>query len=73
MYIEGDIIHSDLSEYNILFYKNKPYLIDLAQGVVREHPFAFDFLKRDIENVVKFFRKHGVIYNASEIFRELIA
>ena len=73
MYIEGDIIHSDLSEYNILFYKNRPYFIDLAQGVVREHPFAFDFLKRDIENVVKFFRRHGVIYNAREIFRELIA
>jgi RIO kinase 1 len=73
MYVDGEFIHSDLSEYNVLFYRNTPYLIDLAQGVVKDHPLSLDFLKRDIQNVTRFFRKYEILYDADEIFRELIS
>ncbi|MEM3609590.1 MAG: RIO1 family regulatory kinase/ATPase [Candidatus Anstonellales archaeon] len=53
LYKKG-IIHSDLSEYNIL-YNDKPYFIDFAQAVSINHDRAKDFLRRDISNINKFF------------------
>ncbi|HHH79357.1 MAG TPA: serine protein kinase RIO [Thermoplasmatales archaeon] len=73
MYIKGGFVHSDLSEYNILVHRNKPVLIDLAQGVVRDHPLAMDFLQRDIRNIVNFFRKHGVVDNEKKVFNRIIS
>lgn len=73
MYKEGDLVHSDLSEYNILVHRGKPVLIDLAQGVVRDHPMALDFLRRDIRNITTFFRKHGVVCDEKKIFEEIIS
>ena len=57
--ISNDLIHSDLSAYNILFL-DKPYIIDFSHGVTRVHPFAREFLKRDVENINGFFSKIGV-------------
>ncbi|HEC81631.1 MAG TPA: serine protein kinase RIO [Thermoplasmatales archaeon] len=71
MYIKGGFVHSDLSEYNILVHKNKPILIDLAQGVVKNHPMATEFLQRDIRNIVTFFKKHGVNGNEKEVFNKI--
>ena len=31
----GGLVHADLSEYNILVYQEKPYLIDMGQAVVK--------------------------------------
>jgi len=50
------IVHSDVSEFNILI-GDKPYLIDFAQGVVKEHVKANEFLERDVRNVLNFFKK----------------
>lgn len=56
---EFGIVHADLSEYNILFWKKKPYIIDFPQAINRkEHPNAEEILIRDIRNVVRYFRKH---------------
>ena len=55
---EFGIVHADLSEYNILFWKGKPYIIDFPQAINRkEHPNAEEMLIRDLRNVMKFFRK----------------
>lgn len=63
------LIHGDLSAFNILFFE-KPYLIDFSQGVKLDHPLALEFLKRDIDNLNKFFKKLGVRVNES-LFEEL--
>jgi RIO kinase 1 len=56
-----DMVHGDLSEYNILIEdKLEPVIIDMGQGVLCSHPRSEEFLKRDTENLVRFFRKHGV-------------
>ncbi|MFQ6105654.1 MAG: serine protein kinase RIO [Candidatus Hydrothermarchaeaceae archaeon] len=52
------LVHSDLSEYNILVRKDEPVLIDLSQSVVTSHPYAQEFLRRDIANICKFFRRY---------------
>ena len=71
MFKKGGIVHADLSPYNILFFRNKPYLIDLGQGVLLEHPYALDFLKRDILNIVQFFNKLGIRKDSEKIFKKI--
>ncbi|KAK4638734.1 Serine/threonine-protein kinase rio1 [Podospora bellae-mahoneyi] len=55
-----NLVHADLSEYNILYDKNKLYIIDVSQSVEHEHPRALEFLRMDIKNVGDFFRRKGV-------------
>ena len=52
LYNEAKLVHADLSEYNILWYEGKCWLIDVAQSVEPEHPSALEFLMRDCTNIV---------------------
>lgn len=72
MYQKADLVHGDISEYNILYYRSKPYLIDLGQGVLNKHPNAHEFLKRDINNLVRYFKKYGIKANVEKIFDNVI-
>ncbi|KIV83580.1 hypothetical protein PV11_05596 [Exophiala sideris] len=54
------LVHADLSEYNMLYHRNKPYIIDVSQSVEGDHPRSLDFLRMDIKNVSDFFRRQGV-------------
>jgi len=47
MYQECKLVHGDLSEYNMLYYKETIYIIDVSQSVELDHPMALDFLRRD--------------------------
>jgi RIO kinase 1 len=38
----------------------KPILIDFSQGVLIEHPMAMDFLRRDLENLYRYFDRQGL-------------
>ncbi|MGC8676174.1 MAG: serine protein kinase RIO [Candidatus Micrarchaeia archaeon] len=58
---KAGLVHSDLSEYNVLVRKGVPYLIDFGQAVVVEHPSSAIFLERDLHNVLAFFnKKYGI-------------
>jgi len=72
MYQDGEMVHSDLSEYNILYHNDIPYIIDLAQGVVIDHPMAMEFLRRDIRNIVTYFRRYGIKEDDEKIFNEIV-
>ncbi len=66
IFLDAKLIHADLSEYNILYLDKKQYIIDISQGVSIEHPNAIFFLKRDITNVMNFFKN----FINPEIFRD---
>ncbi|OGS40842.1 MAG: hypothetical protein A3K77_04140 [Euryarchaeota archaeon RBG_13_31_8] len=72
MYKKAQMVHADLSAFNILMFRNKPYLIDLGQAVLLEHPNATEFLKRDISNLVAYFKKYNVIADENNIFEKII-
>ena len=55
LYQKANLIHADLSEYNILMW-NEPVIIDVSQSVLIEHPMAQEFLLRDIKNILRYFR-----------------
>lgn len=56
-YQVAHLVHADLSEYNLLFWDQRPYIIDVGQAVDTRHPKADDFLRRDLTNIVNFFNK----------------
>ena len=56
LFRDCDLIHADLSEYNLLWHENKVWCIDVSQSVLTTHPMAYKFLWRDcinIHNVIK--------------------
>lgn len=60
MYHVCNLVHGDLSEYNLLYHNNRPVIIDVSQSVEHSHPYSFDFLRKDISNITDFFRKRGI-------------
>ena len=51
MYSKCDLIHADLSEFNLLWYLNRIWVIDVSQSVMIVHPHALQFLLRDCYNI----------------------
>jgi len=58
MYQKAKLVHGDLSEYNILYWNDKQYVIDVSQAVSIYHPNAQVFLQRDIENILRFYSQY---------------
>jgi RIO kinase 1 len=59
-YKKAELVHSDLSEFNILMLDQEPVIIDVGQAVILGHPQSGEWLERDVKNMARFFRKHGV-------------
>jgi RIO kinase 1 len=66
------LVHADLSAFNILLFRQKPYLIDAGQAVLLDHPSSQEFLKRDIHNIVQFFKKYDIESNEQELLENLV-
>lgn len=52
-----EIIHGDLSEYNIFVSENGIQIIDWPQYIEPSHPHADELLERDISNILSFFKR----------------
>ncbi|QEE14833.1 serine protein kinase RIO [Promethearchaeum syntrophicum] len=57
MYLNAHLVHGDLSEFNILYFKGKQIIIDVSQAVSIYHINAPVYLQRDIKNVLNYFSK----------------
>jgi len=72
LYQKADLVHADLSEYNIMIWKGKPVIFDVAQSVLTKHPMADRFLRRDLENLHKYFKKKDSdIYSVDEMYERV--
>jgi RIO kinase 1 len=73
LYQKAKLVHGDLSEYNILMWKNKPLIIDMSQSVSIEHPMANFMLTRDLNNLNRFFSKLNVdIIPIEELHKHIV-
>jgi len=73
LYHKAELIHGDLSEYNILNFNEKLYVIDWSSAVNIYAPNARELLFRDIKNISIFFSKNGVkIKPVESVFREIV-
>jgi len=71
LYKKANIVHGDLSEFNILLWNGEPYIIDFSQSVVADHPNARTFLERDVKNMCRYFKKIGAQCSAEEMLEEV--
>lgn len=73
LYQKAKIVHGDLSEYNIMMWKGKPVVFDVSQSVSIQHPMADFMLRRDLENVNRFFKKLDVdVYPIEELYSMVV-
>ncbi|RLG85636.1 MAG: serine protein kinase RIO [Thermoprotei archaeon] len=73
MYRGAGLVHGDLSEYNVMLWEGRTYIIDVSQAVRLDHPNAHEFLRRDLGNLVRFFGDElGVsVPTVDELIREV--
>ncbi len=72
MYQKAELVHADLSEYNIMIWRGKPILFDVSQAVPLKHPMADRFLQRDLENLYRYFKKLNVdVLSVEEMYRRV--
>jgi RIO kinase 1 len=57
LYRKAELVHGDLSEYNIMMWKGKLVIFDMSQAVPTSHPMAEFLLRRDLENMNRFFNR----------------
>lgn len=71
--LSAGVIHTDLSEFNIVVQKDgEVLLIDWPQFVSRDHPNAEAILRRDLHNVLRYFkRKFGVERSLDEALTQV--
>jgi RIO kinase 1 len=73
LYRKADLVHGDLSEYNIMVWNGRLVLFDMSQSVPTSHPLAEFLLRRDLENVNRFFSRLGVkVLPVEEAYKEVV-
>ena len=71
-FLAYDLVHGDLSAYNILYWEGNCCVIDFPQAVSpTENGNAFQFLVRDVERVCQYFGKFGVESSYFDIAEDL--
>ena len=72
LYQKARLVHADLSEYNVMLWNNQPVIFDISQAVLLEHPMADQFLRRDLENLHRYFKKLNVdVLPIEEMYRRV--
>lgn len=70
--LANNLIHGDLSAYNVLYWQGTVTLIDFAQAVdPRHNPQVFSLLVRDIERICQYFAHYGVVADANILASDL--
>lgn len=72
LYHECQLVHADLSGYNLLWSKGRVHVIDVAQGVTTTHPSSEEFLRTDCHNITDFFGRRGVAVVSEEELASLV-
>lgn len=72
LWLACNIVHGDLSAYNLLLHDDRLVAIDFPQASdPRFNPNAERLLSRDVENICRHFARYGVESSASAIVDDL--
>ncbi len=69
---KAGLVHGDLSSFNILNDNEKPVLIDFSQSTLVKSSNADELLRRDLKNVLGWFRKLGVVRDLDEVYAKIV-
>lgn len=68
----NDVVHADLSAYNVLVWEGKPTVIDFPQAVdPKLNRNAEDLLRRDIQRLGEWFTREGLALDWEQIAGEI--
>jgi RIO kinase 1 len=68
------IAHGDLSAFNLLWWDERLWFIDLPQSVdLAANPQGLELLHRDVVNICRWFARHGLDHDPDEVFAGLLA
>lgn len=56
----AQLVHGDLSEYNLMIFQDTPVIIDVSQAFPIKTEGSLSFLKRDLERINDFFQKREI-------------
>ena len=66
--LSHDLIHADLSAYNILYWEGNIVLIDFPQAIrPQDNSSAYPIFARDIQRICEYFTRQGVRSNPRQI------
>lgn len=72
LFLRCNIVHGDLSPYNVLYYRGRAVVIDFPQASdPRRNPNAQALLLRDLRNICAFFSKCAVNSDPDALFGEM--
>lgn len=71
LYRKAKLVHSDLSEFNILNHEGEPVIIDMSQAIDLRYPNVETFLLRDVKNLVRFSKKLKLNLTEEEILEQI--
>ncbi len=70
--LANDIVHGDLSAYNLLYREGQITMIDFPQVVsARNHSNAWQIFSRDVRRVCEYFARQGLKTDAGRLAAEL--
>ena len=64
---KAELVHADMSEYNLLWWEGRVVVIDVGQAVTLDHPRAEEWFRRDVANVARFFKRLRVDVSMASI------
>jgi len=69
---KSELVHADLSEYNLLYWGGRVVVIDVGQAVTLDHSRAEEWFKRDVSNIARFFHRLRVRVTPGELERAVL-
>ena len=69
---KANLVHADLSAYNILWHDGEAVVIDVGQGVVQSHPKSEEFLVRDVTQLVRWANRNGIEVELAEALYDVL-
>ena len=67
-------VHADLSPYNLLWWRERLWMIDFPQAVdLLQNPHGFDLLHHDVITMTTWFSRKGVPCDGEALYAELLA
>jgi RIO kinase 1 len=67
-------VHADLSPYNLLWWRDRLWMIDFPQAVdLLQNPHGFDLLHHDVITMTTWFIRKGIPCDGDALYAELLA
>lgn len=69
LYQKAEIVHADLSPFNILVKDEQPVIIDMSQSTDIKDQNAREYLERDVDNILNYAKRNDLEYDKEKVLQ----